>query len=40
MQAVEVTDAEGHGIGVHTYLGPVANKALELLGRNVGYFPR
>ena len=38
MQAVEVTDAEGKRPGVYTYQGAVANKALELLGRNIGMF--
>ncbi|MCH8113175.1 MAG: hypothetical protein IH905_14685 [Proteobacteria bacterium] len=38
MQAVEVTDAEGNRTGVYTYQGAVANKALELLGRNIGMF--
>ena len=38
MQAVEVMNAEGNGTGVYTYQGAVANKALELLGRNIGMF--
>ncbi len=38
MQAGEVTDAEGRPTGVYTYQGAVANKALELLGRNIGMF--
>ena len=38
MQTVEVTDAEGKRPGVYTYQGAVANKALELLGRNIGMF--
>ncbi len=38
MQAVAVTDAEGNPTGVYTYQGAVANKALELLGRNIGMF--
>lgn len=38
MQAVEITDPEGKGTGVYTYQGTVANKALELLGRNIGMF--
>ncbi len=36
MQAVEVTDSFGKGTGVYAYQGAVANKALELLGRNIG----
>ena len=38
MQTVEATDVEGNGTGVYTYQGAVANKALELLGRNIGMF--
>ena len=38
MQAVEVMNAEGNRTGVYTYQGAVANKALELLGRNIGMF--
>ncbi len=38
MQVVEVTDAKGRPTGVYTYQGAVANKALELLGRNIGMF--
>ncbi len=38
MQAVEVTDAEGNRTGVYAYQGAVANKALEILGRNIGMF--
>ena len=38
MQTVEATDVEGNGTGIFTYQGAVANKALELLGRNIGMF--
>ena len=38
MQTVEVTDVEGNGTGIFTYQGAVANKALELLRRNIGMF--
>ncbi len=38
MQAVEVMDSDGKRTGVYTYQGAVANKALELLGRNIGMF--
>ena len=29
---------EGNGTGIFSYQGAVANKALELLGRNIGMF--
>ncbi len=38
MQTVEVTDSLGKGTGIYTYQGAVANKALELLGRNIRMF--
>ncbi len=38
MQAIEVTDAKGDVTGEYTFQGSVANKALELLGRNIGMF--
>lgn len=38
MQAVEVKDSEGNGTGEYKYDGSVANKALELLGKEVGMF--
>ena len=38
MQTVAATDSEGNPTGVFTYQGAVANKALELLGRNLGMF--
>ena len=36
MQAVEVTDANGEGTGEYTFQGSVANKSLELLGKDIG----
>ena len=38
MQAEEVRDREGNGIGEFVYAGTVANKALELLGKHLGLF--
>jgi hypothetical protein len=38
MQAVPHLDHEGNPTGVYTYQGNVANKALELLGRELGMF--
>ena len=38
MQAVPHLDYEGNPTGVYTYQGNVANKALELLGRELGMF--
>lgn len=38
MQAVPVLDREGNEIGEWTYQGQVANRGLELLGREVGMF--
>ncbi len=38
MQAVEVKDHKGIGTGEYKYDGAVANKALELLGKEVGMF--
>lgn len=37
-QATAVTDADGNVIGEYRYEGSVANKALELLGKEVGMF--
>jgi phage terminase small subunit len=39
MQLEAVTDAQGNPTGEYTYQGSVANKALELIGRRVGFFP-
>jgi len=39
MQLEAVTDAQGNPSGEYTYQGSVANKALELIGRRVGFFP-
>ena len=36
MQAVEITDAKGEGTGEYTFQGSVANKALELIGKDIG----
>ncbi len=36
MQAVEVTDAKGEDTGEYTFQGSVANKALELIGKDIG----
>lgn len=38
MQAIPVTDREGRETGEFTYEGSVANKALELLGKEQGMF--
>ena len=38
MQEVPVLDGEGVPVGVFTYQGNVANRALELLGKNIGMF--
>src|SRR4029453_19569388 len=38
MQAVPHLDHEGNPTGVYTYQGNVANKALEMLGRELGMF--
>jgi hypothetical protein len=38
MQAVPVLDKEGNPTGEYQYNGFVANKALELLGREIGMF--
>lgn len=38
MQATPVKDAGGETIGEYTYQGNVANKALELLGKELGMF--
>lgn len=38
MQTVAVLDKEGNAIGEYRYEGAVANKALELLGREIGMF--
>ena len=36
MQRVRVLDREGKPIGVFTYNGQVANRALELIGKELG----
>lgn len=38
MQAEQVVDREGNPTGEYTYQGNVANKALELLGKQMGMF--
>lgn len=38
MQAVAVKDREGNPTGEYTYQGNVANRALELLGKEMGMF--
>jgi phage terminase small subunit len=38
MQAVPVLDHEGEATGEYSYQGNVANKALELLGKEIGMF--
>lgn len=38
MQAVEVLDNKGHPTGVWRYEGSIANRSLELLGKQVGMF--
>lgn len=38
MTATPVYDSEGEEVGVYTYQGAVANKALELLGKHLGMF--
>jgi phage terminase small subunit len=38
MQAVAVTDGEENPIGEYQYQGSVANRALELLGKELGMF--
>lgn len=38
MQAEEVRDREGNGLGEYQYQGSVANRALELLGKHLGMF--
>ena len=38
MQAVEVKKADGDGTGEYRYEGSVANRALELLGKELGMF--
>lgn len=38
MQSEEVTDREGKGTGVFVYSGQVANRALELIGKELGMF--
>lgn len=38
MQATEVKRADGEGTGEYQYQGSVANKALELLGKELGMF--
>jgi len=38
MEAEPVRDANGKPIGIYTYQGSVANKALELLGKHRGIF--
>lgn len=38
MQEVEVLDSKGNGTGEYQYQGAVANRALELLGKELGMF--
>lgn len=38
MQAQPVTDSKGNPTGEYTYQGSVANRALELLGKEIGMF--
>jgi Terminase small subunit len=38
MQAVQVLDHDGNPTGEYSYQGNVANKALELLGKEIGMF--
>lgn len=38
MQVQSVTDSKGRPIGEYTYQGNVANRALELLGKEIGMF--
>jgi hypothetical protein len=38
MQAEPVLDREGHPTGVYKYDGSVANRALELIGKELGMF--
>lgn len=38
MQAEQVTDREGNPTGEYTYQGNVANKALDLIGKEIGMF--
>lgn len=38
MQHVAVKDADGNEIGIYQYNGAVANKAAELIGREIGMF--
>jgi hypothetical protein len=38
MQRVQVLDRQGKPIGVFTYNGQVANRALELMGKELGMF--
>jgi hypothetical protein len=38
MQVEPVRDREGNQIGQYSYQGGVANKALELLGKEIGMF--
>jgi phage terminase small subunit len=40
MQTIPVLDAEGMPAGEYRYEGAVANRALELLGRHLGLFPK
>lgn len=39
MQAMPVLDQEGNETGQYVYQGQVENRALELLGRQLGMFP-
>ena len=39
LQAIPVLDNKGHRTGEYTYQGAVANKSLELLGRDIGMWP-
>jgi hypothetical protein len=38
LQAVQATDEDGNPIGEFRYEGAVANRALELLGKEIGMF--
>ena len=38
MQAVAITDSEGKLTGKYTFQGSIANKALELIGKDIGMF--
>lgn len=40
MQSTPVLDKEGNPIGEYKYEGAVANKALELIGKHIAFFPK